>query len=77
MMPSLNDITDIEKLMEELKLSVDTRDQMGGNLYWSVCNEYCCRVASQIIKLAVSKPNFIQTKEEIEKILGKGNFTIS
>jgi len=56
-----------EKILEQLKKSVSTRNQMGGAMYWNILNDKCCEIANKCLLLGVDK-------NEIDSLLGEGNY---
>ena len=69
-MKSLNDALELsekDKLMDELKEHVRVRDTMGGSLYRNVMNDECCAIATRCARLGCDRA-------EIAKTLGRGNF---
>jgi len=56
-----------EALLEKLKKKVSLRNQMGGALYWNVCNDECCQIANECLTAGGDRT-------EIEAILGPGTF---
>lgn len=45
----------IKEGMEELKRAVDTRNKMGGALYWSIINDECCQIGNKIMDMGGNK----------------------
>lgn len=45
--------TTIEEGMEKLKKNIETRNQMGGALYWNICNDDCIKLARSLINAGV------------------------
>jgi hypothetical protein len=56
-----------EELLKELKEKVNIRDQMGGTLYWNILNDKACTLANECLEAGINR-------QEIEELLGKGNF---
>jgi len=44
-----------EEGVEKLKKAVDTRNKMGGALYWNVCEEDCLRLADKLTAAGADK----------------------
>lgn len=38
----------VEEGIEKLKKGISVRDQMGGALYWNVCNDDCLKLAEAL-----------------------------
>jgi hypothetical protein len=55
--------TTLPERIEELKKAVQTRDEMGGALYWNMINDDCFEMADQLVKMGGNK-------DELAKILG-------
>ena len=60
-----HDYETIEIGMEELKKGIETRDKMGGSLYWNILNDECLKLADKLVSSGANK-------EEIAKIAGWG-----
>lgn len=43
------DFTTQEEGIEKLKKAVSIRNQMGGALYWNICNDDCWKLAYKLI----------------------------
>lgn len=56
-----------EEGIERLKKSVETRNKMGGAMYWNIMNEDVCELANQLSKRGVD-----QTL--LSSIIGPNNF---
>lgn len=44
-----------EEGLEKLKNAVNVRNQMGGALYWNICNDDCIDIANKLIELGVER----------------------
>lgn len=42
------DYTTLEEGMEKLRGAVATRNQMGGALYWQICEDECLKLADKL-----------------------------
>lgn len=49
------EFTTIEEGIEKLKKAVSTRNQMGGALYFNVCEEDCLKIADKLSSMGASK----------------------
>lgn len=58
---------DIKSGMAKLRSRVETRDQMGGALYWNILNDEACAIATKLVHLGVPRA-------ELADILGAGNY---
>jgi len=47
--------TTIEEGFEKLKSAVSTRDNMGGALYFNVCEENCLKIANRLVSIGADK----------------------
>lgn len=56
-----------DEVINDLKDKVKLRDSMGGNLYYNVINDECCRLANKCMALGADR-------KQISKILGDGTF---
>lgn len=45
----------IEEGIEKLKSAVGTRNQMGGAMYWNICEEDCLRLADKLSAAGADK----------------------
>ena len=50
-----NEFTTIEGGLESLKKAVNIRDQMGGSLYWNICNDECCEIANKLLVMGCER----------------------
>jgi hypothetical protein len=49
--------TDFETVtdgLEKLKFAINTRNQMGGALYWNICNDDCSKIARRLLSMGAS-----------------------
>lgn len=44
-----------EEGLEKLKKAVEIRNQMGGAMYWSICEDDCLRLADKLSAAGVDK----------------------
>jgi hypothetical protein len=58
---------DKAKMLEALKNTVNTRNAMGGQMYWNMLNDEACAIASRLLRLG-------HPREELTSLLGEGNF---
>lgn len=56
-----------EEALEQLKKSVEIRNQMGGALYWNILNDECCEMANKCLALGIDR-------SKISFLLGEGNY---
>ena len=49
------EFTTIEEGFEKLKKAVNTRNQMGGAMYFNICEEDCLKIADKLSSMGVSK----------------------
>jgi hypothetical protein len=45
----------IEEGIEKLKKAVNTRNQMGGALYFNICEEDCLKIADKLSSMGANK----------------------
>lgn len=50
-----NDFTTIEEGLEKLKKKVNIRDQMGGVMYWNICNDECCEISNKLLAMGCDR----------------------
>ena len=49
------ELASIEEGFEKLKKAVSTRDQMGGAMYFNICEEDCLKIADKLSSMGASK----------------------
>ena len=59
------EFTSIDEGKEKLKDVISTRDQMGGALYYNICNDDCAELANNLLAAGADKA-------EISAIIGNG-----
>jgi L-lactate utilization protein LutB len=69
-----DEMTDVNELLKELESFTKTRNQMGGSMYWNICNDDSCKLANRIVDLAKTQPNYLEVRSQVESLLGRGNY---
>ncbi|MFZ3171944.1 MAG: hypothetical protein WA118_08195 [Carboxydocellales bacterium] len=54
-------IEEPEKLLEELAEHVRVRNQMGGDLWYNVMHDECCKIADKCVALGLPSQKVYQT----------------
>jgi hypothetical protein len=50
-----DDFTTMEEGFKRLHKAVDVRNQMGGGMYWNICEEDCLRIADHLSAMGADK----------------------
>ena len=56
-----------EEVFEKLKKSINTRNQMGGAMYWNILNDECCEIANKCLELGIDR-------SKLTPLIGEGNY---
>jgi len=59
----------VEEGLEKLQKAVNTRDKMGGAMYYNICNDVCCEIANRLCAIGADK-------SKIEGILKTGYYKL-
>lgn len=49
------EFNDIDEGIEKLKNAVGIRSEMGGGMYWNICEDDCLRLADKLVASGVDK----------------------
>jgi hypothetical protein len=49
------DFSTVEEGLIMLKWKVNTRDQMGGAMYWNILNDECCDLANKLVSMGCDR----------------------